>query len=272
MKDHSQYDELLALYALGALNKAEECQELEEHLRTCTECQQELAALRGDAALLALSAVGPAPPQGARQRLMAAISQQQAAVESQARKGPADRRVVIGVLRPGWLRFAPVAVALFLVVFSYLLWRSNSRIQTRLEQAQAQLKEQGERLRQAEAIVALLHDPESMHVSMVPVRMPPPPPQPHAKTIYSPKMGRLMLLASNLEQLPPDKTYELWLLPANGSPPMPCGVFKPNSKGDAMMDHSLSGAGVEAKGFAITIEPEGGRDTPTMPIRMMGAG
>src|SRR5215469_1842084 len=141
MKEHSQYAELLALYALGALDKAEECPELEEHLRTCTECQRALAALRGDAALLALSAVGPAPPQGARQRLMAAIGQQQAAVESQGNKRAASRRVVIGVLRPGWLRFAPVAVALFLVVFSFLLWRANSRMQTRLEQAQAQLKE-----------------------------------------------------------------------------------------------------------------------------------
>jgi anti-sigma-K factor RskA len=31
-------------------------------------------------------------------------------------------------------------------------------------------------------------------------------------------------------------------------------------------------AGVEAKAFAITIEPEGGSTTPTMPIVLMGAG
>jgi anti-sigma-K factor RskA len=31
-------------------------------------------------------------------------------------------------------------------------------------------------------------------------------------------------------------------------------------------------AGVEAKAFAITIEPEQGSTTPTMPIVMMGSG
>ena len=269
MKDHSQYDELLALYALGALNEAEECPELEEHLRTCAECQRELAALRGDAALLALSAVGPAPPQGARQRLMAAIGQEQTAAESQARKRPSDRRVVMGVLRPGWLRFAPVAVALFLVVFSFLLWRSNLRMQARLEQAQGQLKEQDEKLHKVDAIVKLLHDPDTMQVTLVAEKRPP---LPHVKTFYSPKLGRLMLVASNLEPLPPDKAYELWLLPANGGSPMPCGMFSPNAKGDAMMDHSLSGAGIEAKGFAITVEPASGSTIPTPPIQFSGAG
>ena len=268
MKEHSQYAEQLALYALGALNKAEECPELEEHLRTCAECQQELAALRGDAALLALSAVGPAPPQGARQRLLAAISQQQAAAESQARKGPADRRVVIGVLRPGWLRFAPVAVALFLVVFSYLLWRSNLRMQTRLEQAQAQLIDLNKKLAQAQEIAELL-GPNSMHVTLVDTNQPK---RPQVKTFYSPKMGRLMLVAGNMDPLPPNKDYELWLLPANGAPPMPCGVFKPSSSGDSVMHHWMTKPGIEAKGFAITIEPEGGRDTPTPPIMMAGQG
>lgn len=269
MKDHSQYDELLALYALGALNRAAECPELEEHLRTCAECQRELAALRGDAALLALSAVGPAPPQGARRRLMAAIGQQQAAAESQARTHPAERRVVMGVLRPGWLRFAPVAVALFLVVFSFLLWRSNLRMQARLEQAQAQLKELSERAQRDEAIVKLLHDPDTMQITLVAAKRPV---LPHVKTFYSPKLGRLMLVASNLEPLPPNKAYELWLLPANGGSPMPCGMFSPNAKGDAMMDHSLSAAGIDAKGFAITVEPESGSTVPTPPIQFSGIG
>lgn len=268
MKDHSQYEELLALYALGALNEAEDCPELEEHLRTCAECQRELAALRGDAALLALSAVGPAPPQGARQRLMAAIGQQQAAAESQARKRPAERRIILGVLRPGWLRFAPVAVALFLVVFSFLLWRSNLRMQARLEQAQAQLLEQDKKLRQAQEIAELL-GPNSMHVTLVSTAEPK---RPQVKTFYSPKMGRLMLVAGNMEPLPPNKAYELWLLPASGGAPMPAGTFKPNPTGDYVMHHWMTQPGIEAKGFAITIEPEGGRDTPTMPIKMIGTG
>src|SRR5262252_4149258 len=106
MKDHEQYVEMLALYAVGALNQTEDGHDLEAHLRTCEDCRKELAMWQGDAALLALSAVGPAPPQGARQRLLAAISNEQ------RKRPPARQRVVIGVLRPRWLTFAPIAATL----------------------------------------------------------------------------------------------------------------------------------------------------------------
>ena len=263
MKDHAQYVEMLALYAVGALNQTEEGADLEAHLRTCPECREELAAWQGDAALLALSAVGPAPPQGTRQRLLAAISNEQ------RKRPPARQGVVIGVLRPRWLTFAPIAATLLLAVFSLLLWRANLRLLNKIEQAQAQLAERDKELQQAKAIKDLLQDPNTMQIILVAAKEPP---KPHVKAFYSPKMGRLLLMASNLEPLPPDKAYELWLLPANGGAPMPAGVFKPNAKGDAMMDHPMSTAGIQAKGFAITIEPEGGRDTPTPPIRMYGTG
>src|SRR5205823_14329178 len=102
MKEHTQYAEGLALYALGALDNAQERADLEAHLSSCRECQQELAALRGDAALLSLSTVGPAPPQRSRQRLLDAIAKEPGTVI-------APRRSVLGVLRPRWLNFVPIA-------------------------------------------------------------------------------------------------------------------------------------------------------------------
>src|SRR5215813_11891887 len=199
MKDHAQYAEMLALYAVGALDNAPECPELEAHLRTCNECQKELAALRGDAALLALSAVGPAPPQGARQRFSAAIS-------NQPRKEVAQRQMVIGVLRPRWLTFVPIAASLALAIFSLMLWRANSRLLRNLEQAQAQLADRNEKLRQAQELAAVLDGPDSKDFTLVAMQHPP---QPHVKTFYSPKAGRLVLVAGNLEPLPPNKAYEL---------------------------------------------------------------
>ncbi len=262
MKDHAQYAEMLALYALGALDAAQECRELETHVRSCPECQAELAALRGDVALLALSAVGPAPPQGARQRLMAAISNEQ-------RKQPALQRLVLGTLRPRWLTFAPIAAVLLLVVFCVMLARLDSRLQRRLDRAQADLQETRDQLKKAQEVVALLHSPDSMHVTLVRFQTNP---QPQARAVYSPKMGHLLLVANDLEPLSPGKVYELWLLPAKGGAPMPCGTFWPDAKGYVMMDHSLSEPGIAAKGFAITIEPESGSTTPTTPIQMVSAG
>lgn len=259
MSSHTQYADNLALYALDALDNPQERAELEAHLHSCQECRRELEALRGDAALLALSAMGPAPPERARQRLMAAV-----AGESRRSK---PQRMVLGVLRPRWFTFVPIAATLLLAVFGLVVVRANLRLRDRLERAQAQIEETNRRLADAQMIVDLLHAPDARHLTLVNAGNPP---QPQIKMIYSPQKGNLMLMANNLESLPPSKVYELWLIPMSGNP-MPAGTFKPQSNGSAMMDHSM-GSPMEAKAFAITVEPEGGSSAPTSPIKMMSVG
>ncbi len=97
------------------------------------------------------------------------------------------------------------------------------------------------------------------------------PPQPQGRAIYVRDRSSLIFLASNLPGLPPQKAYELWLIPTNGAP-IPAGVFKPDARGSASVIEPPLPGGVEAKAFAITVEPEQGSATPTMPIVMMGAG
>jgi anti-sigma-K factor RskA len=92
------------------------------------------------------------------------------------------------------------------------------------------------------------------------------------KMLYSREKGSLLLIASNTPVLPDDKIYELWLLPMDGGAPMPAGWFKPDAKGNGMIFHTLASAGIGAKGFAVTIEPAGGSQTPTMPIKFAPAG
>jgi hypothetical protein len=262
MKDHTQFADSLALYALSAeaLDNAQERAELEAHLRECSECRSELEALRGDAALLGLSAVGPAPPRRARQRLMAAIEQEPRFVPAPPRR--------MGVLRSRWFAIAPIAATLVLAIFSLMMWKQASTLRTRLESARAALAEQQAQLQDARAMLDLIHSPDAMHKTLVALKAPP---QPQIKTIYSPEKQRLLLVASSMEALPAGKVYELWLLPANGGAPVPAGTFTPDARGNAIMDHTLAG-GLVAKEFAITIEDAAGSQTPTMPIRMMSAG
>ena len=73
MSVHEQFAEDLALYALGTL-QGEERVALEKHLEDCPGCRRELEELRGDMALMALSAAGPTPPQRSRKRLLDAIA------------------------------------------------------------------------------------------------------------------------------------------------------------------------------------------------------
>ena len=97
------------------------------------------------------------------------------------------------------------------------------------------------------------------------------PPQPQGKAIYMRDRSSLIFLASNMPVLPPQKAYELWLIPTSGAP-IPAGVFKPDARGSATVIEPPLPAGIEAKTFAITVEPEQGSSTPTMPIVMAGAG
>lgn len=89
--------------------------------------------------------------------------------------------------------------------------------------------------------------------------------------IYSRERSGLVFMASNLNPLPERKMYELWLIPMHGAP-VPAGMFKPDAHGGAMVMNPPLPVGLEAKAFAVTIEPEQGSATPTMPIVMMGAG
>jgi len=270
MSAHPQYAEALALYAMGTLDNSESLAALEAHLGSCGDCRAELEALRADVALLALSATGPQPPARSRQRLLSAIS----AEPRLERRSP--QRYAVGRLRPRWFTFAPVMVMLLLAVFSILLWRDvrNTRRELRhmraqMDQMQAELEQKNKELADAKMVRDLLHAPDAKQMVLV-IRKTPA--QPQMKMIYSPQKGSLLLMASNTPALPEDKIYELWLLPADGSAPMAAGWFKPDGKGNGMIFHKLKTAGIDAKGFAVTVEPAGGSQTPTSPIVMEPAG
>jgi hypothetical protein len=267
MNGHPQYAETLALYAMGALDGPADLAALQAHLDTCGDCRRELEALRADTALLALSATGPQPPTRARQRLLNAIAAEPR-IEHRIKQKP----FVVGRLHSRWLSLAPVAMMLLLAVFSILLWRDlrNTRrelrvLKAQMKQTSADLEQKDKELVQARAISDVLHASDAWPLTLVGVKAPP---QPQIKMIYSRQKGALFLMASNTPALPQNKIYELWLLPANGGAPMPAGWFKPDEKGDGMMFHQMQTAGIDAKGFAVTIEPPGGSQTPTMPIVM----
>src|ERR1700691_1019679 len=96
-------------------------------------------------------------------------------------------------------------------------------------------------------------------------------PQPQGKAFYLRSRGSLVFLATNMPPLPPNKAYELWLIPTQGAP-MAAGMFKPDTHGRGTVINPPLPAGMEAKAFAITVENEAGASKPTMPLVMMGAG
>ena len=99
---------------------------------------------------------------------------------------------------------------------------------------------------------------------------PPPPatPSPDALVAYLASKGALVFIGTHMDPAPAGKTYELWLIPADGRSPMPAGTFKPDAQGTARVIMPQLPKDVPAKGFGVTVENDGGSATPTLPIVM----
>jgi anti-sigma-K factor RskA len=154
------------------------------------------------------------------------------------------------------------------LVFAASLWKENSALKQTLASASAQAAQNARDLEDLRRIAAPMIEPEAQRITLVAVKTPP---QPQGKAFYLRNRGSLVFMANNLAPLPPQKAYELWLIPAQGAP-IPAGVFKPDAHGSATVVNPPLPVGTEAKAFAITIEGEAGATSPTMPIVMMGTG
>jgi anti-sigma-K factor RskA len=250
MSGHEQFAEDLSLYAVGALQD-EDRKTLEQHLATCSDCRTELAQLRGDSALLAFSVMGPKPPQRARKRLIDALAKEPRLSRSVAAPSRIRSWSWAGFL--GWA----AAVAMLLVVAQ--LRKENSALRASVSTLGSLVAQQTGDLADARRVVDALTSPEAQTVELVAAKRPL---QPHGKAFYLRNKSSLIFLASNLPPLPPEKIYELWLIPKSGAP-IAAGLFKPDSQGRATVVNPPLPAGVEAKTFAVTLEAESGpHDVP----------
>ncbi len=247
MSVHEQFDEDLALFALGELT-GERRLAVQRHLEECPDCRRELEQMHGDFALLAVSASGAQPPARARARLMAAIAN-----EPRRQAQPAISQAI------NWWRWIAWPLGAGAVVAIILLVAQNANLKKRVGDLQAQSTVQQQQLAEAKALLTSLTSPDAEHFSLTASKNPP---QPQGKVLYVRNSGTLVFLASNLAPLPAQKTYELWLIPAGGAP-IPAGIFKPGPDGSATIIQPPLPSGVEAQTFAISVEPEAGSSAPT---------
>jgi len=255
MSVHEQFADDLCLYAMGAL-RGEERQAVEKHLEECSACRQEVEKLQGDLALLAFSAGGPRPPTRSRSRLMGEIAKETRSLQLR-RRG-----------RGFWWNALGWAAAVAAVVIGVVLRQQNSDLHRRVGELESISSRQDRQLLEAKQLLATLTSPDAEHFTLVAGTTRP---QPEGKAIYIRGTGSLVFLASNMQAPPSQKIYELWLIPKNGVP-IPAGLFKPDTSGAAVVIRPPLPAGVEAKAFAITIEPEAGSSAPTSQPIMVGSG
>src|SRR5580700_1942149 len=162
MSAHDQFADDLALYAVDVL-AGEDRAALEAHLAGCSTCRLELEQLRGDGALLALSTLGPKPPQRARQRLLDAVAKEPRVPVKVAQTR--TRRSWWGVL--GWAATAAV------IVFAASLWKENTALKQSLASASAQAIQSARELDDLHKISAPLIAPEAQRITLVAMKTPP---------------------------------------------------------------------------------------------------
>lgn len=263
-KHISQED--LTLYSMQALTSAENA-EVQAHLNTCAACRSALADVFTDVSLIGLSVSQQSLPEGARQRFLATVGNtpQVASTAAHAAQDtnptPARYRQKTG---PGWFGWITAAAAI-LVAF-YLVHHSFD-LQHQLDRNRDQITLLSAQAARAQELMDALTSPEAKQVTLTETKQPA---QPVGHATYLTKSGALIFVASNLHPVPQDKTYELWLIPANGKAPIPAGLFRPDSTGSASVVLPSLPEGVEAKAFGVTVEVAQGASAPTLPIVMAG--
>lgn len=263
--------EELALHAVQALT-SEESAVVRLHLSECAECRKQLAEITGDLALVAMSVEQHPVPEGARQRFVDRITAAPADAEKAAmapvvsidrEKRPARQAAWISWIAVAALLILTAALGVKIFFLNQQLESEDALLRREERQMQAH---NAENLR-ARALLDVLTAPTAQRVLLTTGKTPP---APSARAVYLPSRGALILQASNMQQLPPDKTYELWVIPTNGAP-IPAGLFRPDASGSGSVVLPVIPQGVTAKAFGITVENAGGASTPTAPIILSGA-
>ncbi|HEY1984059.1 MAG TPA: anti-sigma factor [Terracidiphilus sp.] len=255
----------LTLYAMQALTQ-EESAEVRLHLAECPQCREEFAEIHSDLSFVAMSVEQQPLPQGARQRFINRIA---ATAQEAPKTEPADvipmtpRRAI--PRKAVWLPWVAVAA---LVIISVALALQVRFLNQELEIETTMIGARNAETLKARKLLDVLTAPTAQHVVLTAGKTPP---APSARAVYLASRGALILQANDLRALPADKTYELWIIPANGSAPIPAGLFRPDASGSASVVLPAIPQGVEAKAFGITVENVGGSNTPTAPILLSGA-
>ena len=280
---HPDMDDLI-LFCLGTPAGAPESkadaavtEQVRVHMQRCPECSAEAAQMRSDLARMAMSVPQIPPPASAKERLMqaAGVSSASNAIKSAPlqsftepdRDGSAEikavrvRRTNPALIWGGWV------AALAFLFYAVYLRDLKQNVEHRLALETAQLNQTNADAERAREIVEVLTSPKSQRVTLVSAHAQP---EPSGDAVYLKSRGALVFTASHLTPLPPNKTYELWVIPANGSAPIPAGTFQPDAQGMASVLLPQLPKGIPAKAFGVTMEKSGGSTTPTLPILLAG--
>jgi hypothetical protein len=270
-------EEDLILYSMQSL-PAGETAAAALHLESCADCSRQLAEIAGDLALLSLSVDQQPLPAGARDRFLSRIAAEPQISDAPiAAKTPIATPVaetqprIIREIKPrrNWFPvLLPWAAAFAMLAVAGYLGGKNQRLNQLLNSDKGDIAQLSAQADRAQQVLDVLTSPEARQVTLTEGKGTP---APSGRTSYLPDKGALVFVGNNLKAIPANKTYELWIIPANGKAPIPAGLFRPDDRGTATLVLPKLPTGIPAKAFGVTIEEAQGAASPTLPIVLSGA-
>lgn len=262
MNGHPTREEDFDLYALGVM-EGEERQAIEEHLEACVECTRKLEEARGRIALLAFAVPQIAPNPRLKERLMAHVGGMAPRFEPQAQLPPAVPEKT-SIFASRWWAAILSPIVFGLATATVVLWVDNEDLQKQVQSLRTSVQEQQNQLASLHGVINAAAEVDTLAVNLTP------PPDVNGRGIvrYNERHG-MVLLNAILAPLPTEKTYQLWLVPAQGNP-VSLGIFTPEDNNGASYMVASVPAGTKAKAFAVTVEASGGVPQPTGPKVLIG--
>lgn len=279
----------LTVYAMQLVS-GDQARAMADHLASCPDCRDELGRIQDDLVLTALTVDLNTPSASVRQRFLSQVAREKkvlapipaeqlrtrpispssfgrsnSMLSSDSEQRKPKRRVGLVVLTVvGW------AAAAGLCLFSGSLIRQRQNLRSDLGAQAGEINRLTADAAQAHELMDALTNPGAMRVAMRVPATPKPQAIASGGVTYNPDRGSLVFLASNMPPLEQYKAYELWIIPADNSAAIPAGTFHPDMQGNGAIIMPDLPKGIAAKAFGVTIEPEGGSQSPTMPLLMFG--
>lgn len=281
--------ETAALYALGALSQ-HEARAFDTHLHEgCPACYAELKRFDRVVGVLGTAARPVAPPGYLRDLLAVRI-------EREVSKAPAASGSVIpfpekpspvhrtpaparSPLSRALLPWAVAAALLIALAYTFTTWRTQRQsLRAALDDERGQASETAgqninlkEHLARESALSAELAEINSVLSSpqwrIIPLAGQEPAPESSAKVYWDVQANRWVVTA-DLPPAPEGKVYQLWFVTPSAK--ISAGLISPDKTGHAFSVVRFPSNVAQLAAAAITLEPEGGSQQPTMPIYALG--
>ena len=240
MSSHDDMLEMVALFAVGALNKRE-ARQVAVHLHGCTECQHEYNYLEPAVTATATSAEkGPEATTCARMkaRIMRAVApSSQKAPKTSARVWPAYLATAASLL-----------FALATTIANIALNGQLREAQIHVNELHAQLATTSRNGAAQRAMLADLVAGDAKHFAV-----------PGGEVIR--RGDHVYLAMRSLPAPPKGHTYQAWILAVGAKAVTPSIRFVPSAAGIAVISLPEHASAINA--IAVSIEPDGGSKAPT---------